>query len=213
MTSNIPVLLPFQKIIYQTKNGQSITTDTKFIVDTILKEVSDNPKTVLELGSGNGIISIMLAHHQPNWQITGIEIQTQLVHLAKRNSKLAEVKIEFCNDDIKTYTDKTGFDLIVSNPPYFPVLDGIISPIEERAISRHEIKCNMLDVLNCIKRNMIESAFVIYPISRFRELEKNVKKVDLKIAAKFILNTEDSEFNELSEQRKKSKILVKLIHG
>ena len=213
MISNIPVILPFQKIIYQTKNGQSITTDTKFIVDTILKEVSYNQKTVLELGSGNGIISIMLAHYRPIWQISGVEIQTHLVHLAKQNSKLAEVKVEFCNDDIKTYTGKTKFDLIVANPPYFPVLDGRISPIEERAISRHEVKCNMLDVLNCIKRNMIESAFVIYPGSRLGELEKNVKKVDLKIAAKFILNAEDNELNELSEQCKKSKILVKLIHG
>jgi len=60
---------------------------------------------------------------------------------------------------------------------------------------------------------MIESAFVIYPGSRLGELEKNVKKVDLKIAAKFILNAEDNELNELSEQCKKSKILVKLIHG
>ncbi len=212
MTSNIPVLLPFGKTIYQSANGQSINSDTKFIVDTIINEVPETPKTVLELGSGNGIISIMLAHYRPNWQIAGIEIQPHLVELAKQNSKLAEVKVEFCTVDIKTYTSKTGFDLIVANPPYFPALDGRISPNEERAISRHEIKCDMLDVLNCIKRNMIETAFVIYPNTRFTELEKKVKKVDLKIAAKFIFHAEDSKFNELSVQIKKSKILVKLIH-
>lgn len=204
------VELPFGKTIYQSDVGQSITTDTKFVVDTILNETADNPKSVLELGSGNGIISIMLAHYRICWQITGIDIQPHLVDLANKNSLLAEVNAAFLPFDLKTYNSK--FDLVIANPPFYEINKGKISPNEERAVSRHEVECTMIDVLKCAKRNMKEKAFIIYPGSRFEELKKNVKKVDLKIAAKFILNAENSKDNGLSMLAGKSKILVELIH-
>lgn len=213
MKLNIPVLLPFGKTIFQTAYGQSITSDTKFVVDTILNKISNQPKTILELGCGNGIISIMLAHYRQKWQVTGFDIQPHLVELAKQNSRSAEVVVDFLHDDIKSFENKNKFHVIVANPPYYPASDGKISPIQERAISRHELKCNMFDVLNCIKRNMTEKAFVIYPSSRFVELKKIVKKVDLKIAAKFILNAGNSADKEISELKMKSKILVELVHA
>ena len=213
MKSNIPVLLPFGKTIFQTAHGQSITSDTKFIVDTILNKFTDDAKTVLELGCGNGIISIMLAHYRHNWKIAGIDIQPHLIELAKKNADLAGIDADFICDDIKSFHSKEGYGLIMANPPYYPAGAGKISPIEERAISRHELKCDMMDVLSCVKRNLVGKAYVIYPGSRFAELKKIAKKVDLKIAAKFILNAENSEDKELFELKMKSKILVELAHA
>jgi len=183
-----PVLLPFGKSIYQSANGQPITSDTEFIVETVLQEFSNQEADVLELGSGNGIITVMLKHYRKNWQITGLEIQPHLTELAKKNSELVDFELNFQTGDLKDFNAEFKFDMIVSNPPYFPVQDGRISPIEERAISRHEIKCDMLEVLKSVKKNLKQTgvAFLIYPQTRWKNLEIFVKKVDLIIETKFI---------------------------
>jgi tRNA1(Val) A37 N6-methylase TrmN6 len=198
-----PVKLPFGKTIFQTDHGQSITSDTAFIVETILEQISNENLSVLELGSGNGIISIMLVHYRPSWQITGIEIQPELAKLSLKNAELAEVKVEFKEADFRIFNSSKKFDLIVSNPPFYPVKSGKISPIQERAISRHEISCNMSDVFQAVKRNLKQDgkAFLLYPEERMLELEKNVKKVDLKLGSKLIMPTVKSS----------NKILLKLI--
>ena len=82
------------------------------------------------------------------------------------------------------------FDIIVSNPPYFKKDEGRISPLEIRALARHEILCNMNDVLFSIERNLKNSgtAFLLYPENRLFELEKITKKIDLKITQKKVLS-------------------------
>lgn len=185
-----PVLLPFGKTIYQTEHGQSITSDTAFVVETVLQQIPDKQLSVLELGSGNGIISLMLAHYRPNWQITGIEIQSELVKLSRKNAELAEVQVDFQEADLRKFQSTSKNDIIISNPPYFPANQGKISLIAERAISRHEISCKMIDIFQAVKRNLKLNgkAFLLYPEERLQEADKNVKKVDLKLASKFIMS-------------------------
>jgi len=199
-----PVKLPFGKTIFQTDHGQSITSDTAFIVETILKQVSNKKLSILELGSGNGIINIMLAHYRPDWQITGIEIQSELVKLSQKNAELAEVKIDFREADLKTFLSATKYDIIVSNPPFYPLESGKISPIRERAISRHEISCDMIDIFHCAKRNLKPDgrAFLLYPQERLTDAEKNVKKVDLKLTSKFIMTAGKSSKKILCQLKK-----------
>ncbi|MCF7793988.1 MAG: methyltransferase [Candidatus Cloacimonetes bacterium] len=200
-----PVLLPFHKTIFQTDHGQAITSDTAFVVETILKRNFAKELKVLELGSGNGIISIMLAHYRPNWQITGIEIQQELVELSRSNAELSEVKTTFLQADLKEFQTSEKFDLIISNPPYFAKKEGRISPIKERAISRHEICCTMNDVFCCLKRNLKINgkAFLIYPTLRWKECEKNAKIVDLIIADKIIMPLEEQ----------KERMMMELVHA
>ena len=200
-----PVQLPFNKIINQSKDGHSITSDSAFLVETITKQVLGQSNDILELGSGNGIVSIMLSHYHPNWKILGIEIQNHLVILSNDNVRLSETSPSFIEADLRKFTSSRKYDIIISNPPYFPNKKGRISPIEERAISRHEITCNMMDILECVKRNLKEkgNAFILYPQNREDDLVNFAKKVDLKVMKKFVL---DSEKN-------KSKIIVELVHA
>jgi 16S rRNA (guanine1207-N2)-methyltransferase len=205
MENKIPVKLPFGKTIFQTSSGQSITSDTAFMVETMLHHFKTERLSVLELGSGNGIISIMLSYYRPTWKITGIDIQPHLVKLAKDNSRLAEVDPLFLCSDLKSFSAKKKIDLIISNPPYFPKIDGRISPVRERAISRHEIKCTMNDVLNAVKRNLNSEgkAYLLYPMSRINELWVSAKRVDLKFKEKIIF----------FETENKKKVLVVLKHA
>lgn len=201
----IPVQLPFEKTIFQTTNGHSITSDSAFLVKTISDQILQESINLLELGSGNGIISIMLSYYHPKWKIMGIEIQEHLVELSRDNAKLSETSPTFIKADLRVFTSSQKYDLIVSNPPYFPKDKGRISPIQERAISRHEITCNMLDIMECIKRNLKKDgcAFILYPQNREQDLDNFAKKVDLKAMKKFVL---DSEKN-------KKKVIVELVHA
>ena len=199
-----PVLLPFGKTIFQTKTGHSISSDTEFLVNKILSQHQSKNLKVLELGSGNGIISIMLSHYQPNWECTGIEIQAQLVKLSQHNCKSAGVGATFIESDLRENRFPPGsFDLVVSNPPYFPLNSSKISPDKERTISRHEILCTMANIFRAVKYNLKCNGYgyIMYPHKRIGDIEKNTKKVDLKINKKFILNSLKREI-----------IIVKLVH-
>jgi tRNA1(Val) A37 N6-methylase TrmN6 len=182
------VLLPFGKTIYQTEQGQLISSDNSHLVDLLLQRETEILQTVLDLGCGNGILSLMLAHYRPAWKITGIEIQPHLVELAQKNCLLTEaVNVDIKLQDMRCWRPEQVWDIIVCNPPYHPLNSGILSPVKEKAISRHELCCNMLDVLTFIKGNLKLSgkAYVIYASNRSSDLEKFTKKVDLNINRRF----------------------------
>jgi len=198
------VILPFGKIIYQTKQGQSVSDDNSYLINTVLEKEPEGSLSLLDLGSGNGILSIMLGFHRPNWTITGIEIQSHLVELARQNCRSADISnIEFYKQDLRTWSSQECFDIIVGNPPYFPQESGRISPVREKAISRHEIFCNMTDVLHFIKKHLKSQgrAYLIYPSNRASDMENISKKVDLNIDGKFFFN-----------KNKKGKIIFSLSH-
>ncbi len=188
-------MLPFGKFIYQSDEGQGITSDTAAVIDHIQNKSFQKNISALELGCGNGIISIMLAHYHSSWHLSGLDIQKDLIQLAKRNAKLTETNINFFHSDLRSYKSSKQFDLIISNPPYFPVGKGKISSVKERAISRHELECTISDVLAAIERNLKKegTAFLIYPLFRWKEFTLSLKKVDLILTEKNIFSSFEGE--------------------
>lgn len=196
-----PVELPFGPVIYQTRHGQGISHDAAFVVETLRNEESDAVLNMLELGCGNGIISIMLGHWFAHWQITAIEVQQHLAALAAANAARAGIPLHIHHADLCQWQQKQC-DIIVANPPYYPREEGRISPIAERAISRHEVLCTLPDVLQAVARNLHPErgrAYLLYPASRLKEIEKTGKKIDLDMAAEFSLGA-----------NQKRKLLVKV---
>ena len=126
---------------------------------------------VADLGAGGGIISLLLASNTKAERIIGIEIQSELVDVARRNVALnnLENKVEILEDDLRSVkkTQPAGqYDLIVSNPPYRLVGAGHINPNPLKAISRHEIKCTLEDILQAsfhLLKNNGRAAFVYRP--------------------------------------------------
>ncbi|MBN2460348.1 MAG: methyltransferase [Candidatus Cloacimonetes bacterium] len=189
MKKLIPVLLPFGQKIYQTSSS-GVSSDAAGLVEWVLKENRDKTKKTLDLGSGNGIIAIMLKYYRPRWTCLGLEIQQELVELARTNAALCGLQIEFLQGDLKE-ADFTGggFDLIVSNPPYHSLGKHRLSPDRERTIARHELYCQQMDILNFLQQQLKPAgkAYLSYPADRVQEIEKNIKNIDLKINGKFIL--------------------------
>ena len=80
-------------------------------------KVNDERSKVLDVGTGSGCIAIALKKAHPEWQITGIDISSKAIEVARENACKNKVEVEFIQKDI--FSDSIGhFDIIVSNPPY-----------------------------------------------------------------------------------------------
>ena len=115
-------------------------------------DIKNNSK-VVDLGTGTGIIPILLSGKRNYTKAYGIEIQPEVAEMAKRSVELNNLqdKIEILNIDLKNtleYLDTNSFDAVISNPPYKLNNSGIINPEDKKAISRHEIRCTLEDVIS-----------------------------------------------------------------
>lgn len=113
--------------------------------------------TVVDLGTGTGIIPILIAGKSNAKKIYGIEIQSEVADMAKRSVTLnnLEDRIEIINEDFKKakeFIDVNSIDVVTSNPPYMNVDSGLKNPEDMKAISRHEIKCTLEDVISTASR-------------------------------------------------------------
>lgn len=96
----------------------------------------DNAKNVLDIGTGTGLVSLMIAQ-RCDANITAIEIDKKTAEQAISNVHLSSWKerIKVANIDFKDYRSSQKFDVIVSNPPYFS--DSLLPPDSQRSIARH----------------------------------------------------------------------------
>lgn len=106
---------------------------------------------VLDLGTGTGIIPILLSAKTKASELTGLEIQTESADMADRSVKLNDLqeKIRIVQGDIKEASGIFGasvFDAITCNPPYMIGEHGLQNPDAPKAIARHEILCTFEDV-------------------------------------------------------------------
>ena len=145
-----------------------------FGIDSVLlsdfaKDIK-NGATVIDIGTGNGIISILLSAKTELKKIYGIEVQEEVAELASRNAKLnnLEEKIEIINKNIKDIFDflsPNTIDVVVTNPPYMKIGTGNINENEKKNISRHEIKCNLEDIIS-ISSKLLKSKGEFYMVHR-----------------------------------------------
>lgn len=115
---------------------------------TVVKE----NESVLDLGTGTGVIPLLLDAKTKAKHITGLEIQPQIAEMAMRSVLYNHLqdKITIVNGDIKEASqifDLASFDVVTSNPPYMNDLHGLKNPNEVKAISRHEVLCKLEDVV------------------------------------------------------------------
>ena len=106
----------------------------------------------LDLGTGTGIIPLLLSAKTKGDHFTGLEIQTEIMKMAQRSVALngLEKKIDIIQGDIKEASRIFGaasFDVVTSNPPYMNDAHGLKNPGDVKAISRHEVLCTLEDVV------------------------------------------------------------------
>jgi tRNA1Val (adenine37-N6)-methyltransferase len=119
-------------------------------------EISKNA-LVVDLGTGTGIIPILIAGKSRAKKIYGIEIQNEVADMANRSVKLnnLEDRVKILNEDLKntlSFIDVNSVDVVTSNPPYMNAKSGLKNPEDSKAISRHEIKCTLEDIIYTASR-------------------------------------------------------------
>lgn len=140
------------------RNGLKIIQKTDgfcFGMDAVLLSgfVSVKPgERALDLGTGTGIIPLLLSAKTKGEHFTGLEIQTEIMKMAQRSVALngLEKKIDIIQGDIKEASRIFGaasFDVVTSNPPYMNDAHGLKNPGDVKAISRHEVLCTLEDVV------------------------------------------------------------------
>lgn len=103
---------------------------------------------VLDLGTGTGIIPLLIHAHTNASHITGIELQKSVYEMAKRSVELNGLtdRIDILNGDIKDYEaiiKNQSFDYVTCNPPYKKSGAGIITENQKQLLSRHELTCGL----------------------------------------------------------------------
>lgn len=141
---------------------------------------------VLDLGTGTGIIPILLEAKTGAAHLTGLEIQADSADMAKRSVALngLEEKIDIVTGDIKEADKLFGaasFDVITSNPPYMIGRHGLKNPEDAKAIARHEILCTLEDVISQAARLLVPGGkfFLVHRPFRLAEIMVMLKNYKL----------------------------------
>jgi tRNA1Val (adenine37-N6)-methyltransferase len=166
----------------------------RFSIDAVLLAHHAGPRpgeTVVDLGTGCGIIPLILSFRHPDLRIFGIEVQEGLSGLAARNvaENRMEEKITILRRDLRGLeADLTPgcADLVTSNPPFRKPRSGRINPDTERAVARHEIRVSLSELISAARRILkISGRFVaVYPADRTAELLSELR--ESRIEPKFL---------------------------
>lgn len=159
---------------FQPKQGYRFSVDAVLLVDFIVVKPEGR---LVDLGTGSGIIPLLASVLTPAREIVGLDIQERLVQLARKNVvyNQLEDRIHIVHGDLRQVAQlfRAGeFDAVCSNPPYRKVGTGRINPDDEQAIARHEISCQLRDLLAACKYLVKPGgkAFLVYLPERLSEL-------------------------------------------
>ena len=164
-------LLPGERIDELQRNGYRIIQNPErfcFGMDAVLLSGFARAKKqerCLDLGCGNGIIPILMEAKTEGKHFTGLEIQPESADMAKRSVALngLQDRIDIVEGDIKDASKIFGassFHVVTTNPPYMTTQHGLTNVYEAKTIARHEVLCNLEDIIR-------ESARLLMPGGRF----------------------------------------------
>lgn len=165
------------------RNGYQIIQNPQgfcFGMDAVLlsgyASVKEN-EIVLDLGTGTGIIPILLEAKTKGFHFTGLEIQEDVADMARRSVSLnkLENKVRIVQGNIKEASQifgKSVFDVVTSNPPYMNENHGLKNPNLPKAIARHELLCNLEDIVR-------ETALVLKPGGKFYMVHRPRRLIEI----------------------------------
>lgn len=151
-----------------------LSTDCVLLADFVN---SSGRKRGIDLGCASGAIALLLLWRSPRLHITGLELVEEAAELARENMETNSLqdRSSIIWGDIRRHRElfKSGsFDLVVANPPYFPVDRGKLSPDEKRSGARGELSCTLEDI--CAAASYLcctgGSFSVVYKPERLSEL-------------------------------------------
>ena len=134
---------------YQSETGYRFSLDAILLAYFIRTRRGDR---VADLGTGNGVIALILAYLDPSLKITAVEVQREMANYAFRNVRLngLQERVTIVHADvceIEGVAAPESYDVVACNPPYRQTTSGRVSPDEERKVARHEVRATLRDFL------------------------------------------------------------------
>jgi len=177
-------------MIEQIKRGYRFSIEPFLLADFASVR---NGNKILDIGTGSGVIPILLSKTKSDLEIIAVEIQKLLSDLAFKNVQSAGLSavIEIIYGDFLEVSERLqleSFDMVLSNPPYRKLNSGRINPNIVKAISRHEIKLKLRNIVETSFRLLRANGKIVlsYPISRKREVLGEL--IGAKLIPKRLLN-------------------------
>ncbi|MDY6973885.1 MAG: methyltransferase domain-containing protein [Thermodesulfobacteriota bacterium] len=158
--------------LIQSKNGYRFSIDAVLLSEFVVVNPGD---LVVDLGTGCGVVLLILLLTKPVGHVFGLEIQEELAAQASRNAILNgfEDRMEVILGDIKhlPLTEQSA-DVVVCNPPYRKMKSGRTNPDPRRAIARHEVLASIDDILGAARRLLRRKGrlILIYPSVRLVDM-------------------------------------------
>ena len=166
----------------------------------------------LDLGTGTGIIPILLEAKSEGRHFTGLEIQPDMADMARRSVAYnhLESKIEIVTGDIKEagrLFDLASFDVVTSNPPYMNDAHGLKNPDLPKAIARHEILCTLEDVVRA-------AAILLKPGGRFYMVHRPHRLIEIiSVMRQYRLEPKRMKFVHPFIDREANMVLIEGVRG
>lgn len=175
----------------------------RFSVDAVILSDFFSPTKkgkILDIGCGNGIISILLYSKGKGEDITGVEIQEENCELALKNVKLNNLEdyIKIENSDVKEYPKGNTFDYIISNPPYMEVDGKKQNILSCKSIARHELTLNLYDLIRNAKRLLkpMGSITLVHRSYRFTDISRILEDCGFSLKrVRFVYYSKDRNSN------------------
>lgn len=167
---------------------------------------------VLDMGTGTGIIPLLLSAKTEGEHFTGLEIQEEIAGMAARSVALnrLEEKIEIVKGDIKEASRIFGaasFDVVTTNPPYMNDAHGLKNPTEVKAISRHEVLCTLEDVVR-------EGAKVLKPGGRMYMVHRPHRLIEIiNTMTKYKLEPKRMKMVHPFKEKEANMVLIEAVRG
>lgn len=196
--------------LIQDINGFCFGVDSVLLSD-YAKNIKKGAK-VIDIGTGTGIVSILLCEKTNLEKIYGIEIQEDVAQMAMRSAKLnhLEQKFEVININIKDVflkLNKYEFDVVVTNPPYKKMDTGVKSADKKQLISRHEVECTLEDVIE-------KASKLLKDLGEFYMVHRAERLVDIMcLLRKYKLEPKNIRFVHSKAEDKPTLILVRAVKG
>lgn len=169
-------------------------------------------ETVLDLGTGTGIIPILLEAKTNGSHFTGLEIQEESADMARRSVQLNQLenKVSIITGDIKEARQLFGaatFDVVTSNPPYMNQKHGLENPHLPKAIARHEILCSLEDVV-------AQASMLLKPNGRFYLVHRPFRLAEIiRVLSKYKLEPKRMKMVHPFINKEPNMVLIEAIKG
>jgi tRNA1Val (adenine37-N6)-methyltransferase len=154
-----------------------VTTDACLFGAWVAEEVRSQEsgvRSLLDIGTGTGLLSLMFAQKHPAAKIDAIEIDNDAAGQAKENVKTSpwQNQIDVINADVRNFSFIKKYDLVISNPPFYE--NELLSASERKNLAHHSKNLTLEELLTAIKKNLGADGnfFLLLPYKRNEEIKK-----------------------------------------